>query len=51
MNHIHISDSVAYAYQNTGNRDKAIEHYRNALERDPEFASALKGLGELEDAH
>ena len=43
-------DSLAYAYQNTGNRDKAVEHYRNALKRDPEFASALKGLAELEDA-
>lgn len=41
-------DSLAYAYQQTGDKVKAIEHYRNALKRDPEFASALKGLAELE---
>jgi len=41
-------DSLALAYRNTGDKEKAIEHYRNALKRDPEFASALKALGELE---
>jgi CubicO group peptidase (beta-lactamase class C family) len=41
-------DSLAYAYQMTGNKEKAIEHFRNALKRDPAFASALKGLAELE---
>lgn len=41
-------DSLAYAYQQAGNKDKAIEHFRNALKRDPEFASALRGLAELE---
>ncbi len=41
-------DSLALAYQRAGNNEKAIEHYRNALKRDPEFASALKGLAELE---
>ena len=41
-------DSLAYAYQQAGNREKAIENFRNALKRDPEFASALKGLAELE---
>jgi len=41
-------DSLAYAYQKTGNRKKAIEHYRNALKRDPKFSSALKNLAELE---
>lgn len=41
-------DSLAYAYQQTGNKEKAIEHFRNALKRDPEFATALRGLAELE---
>ena len=41
-------DSLAYAYQQAGNKGKAIEHFRNALKRDPEFASALRGLAELE---
>lgn len=41
-------DSLAYAYQQAGNREKAIENFRNALKRDPELASALKGLAELE---
>ena len=41
-------DSLAYAYQQAGDREKAIEHFRNALKRDPAFASALKGLAELE---
>ena len=41
-------DSLAYAYQQAGNNEKAIEHFRNALKRDPEFASALKALAELE---
>ena len=41
-------DSLAYAYQQAGNKEKAIEHYRNALKRDPEFPSALKGLAELD---
>lgn len=40
-------DSLAYAYQQAGNKEKAIEHFRNALKRDPEFASALKALAEL----
>ena len=41
-------DSLALAYQQAGNKEKAIEHYRNALKRDPEFASALRALVELE---
>jgi tetratricopeptide (TPR) repeat protein len=41
-------DSLALAYRQTGEREKAIEHYRNALKRDPEFTSALKALAELE---
>jgi CubicO group peptidase (beta-lactamase class C family) len=40
-------DSLALAYQQTGDSQKAIEHYRNALKRDAKFASALKGLAEL----
>ncbi len=40
-------DSLALAYQQAGNKGKAIEHYRNALKRDPKFASALKALTEL----
>jgi CubicO group peptidase (beta-lactamase class C family) len=42
-------DSLAYAYQQAGNKEKAIEHFRNAVKRDPKFASALKGLAELEN--
>ena len=41
-------DSLAYAYQQAGDKEKAIEHYRNALKRDPKFASALAALAELE---
>lgn len=41
-------DSLAYAYQQAGNREKAIENFRKALKRDPELASALKGLAKLE---
>jgi CubicO group peptidase (beta-lactamase class C family) len=41
-------DSLAHAYKQAGNNEKAIEHYRNALKRDPKFASALKALAELE---
>jgi CubicO group peptidase (beta-lactamase class C family) len=41
-------DSLALAYQRAGNKQKAIEHYRNAIKRDPKFSSALKGLMELE---
>lgn len=41
-------DSLAFAYQQTGNKEKAMEHYRNALKRDPKFASALSALAELE---
>ena len=41
-------DSLALAYQQAGDKEKAIEHYRNALKRDPEFASALRALAELE---
>ncbi|NQZ23190.1 MAG: class A beta-lactamase-related serine hydrolase [Colwellia sp.] len=40
-------DSLALAYQQAGNQQKAIEHYRNALKRDPKFPSALKALMEL----
>lgn len=40
-------DSLAFAYRQTGDRDKAIRNYREALKRDPEFASALRGLAEL----
>ncbi|PKG81004.1 hypothetical protein CXF85_19765 [Colwellia sp. 75C3] len=42
-------DSLALAYQESGNIDKAIEHYHNALKRDPKFASALKGVADLEN--
>jgi len=41
-------DSLALAYQKAGNKEKAIEHYRNALKRDPKFASALRALAELQ---
>ena len=41
-------DSLAYACQQAGNREKAIERYRNALARDPEFASVLRALAELD---
>ncbi|MCJ7557583.1 MAG: beta-lactamase family protein [Gammaproteobacteria bacterium] len=40
-------DSLAYAYRQSGNKEKAIENFRKALKRDPEFASALRGLAEL----
>jgi hypothetical protein len=40
-------DSLAYAYRRTGDRNKAIENYREALKRDPKLASALRGLAEL----
>jgi tetratricopeptide (TPR) repeat protein len=43
-------DSLALAYKQAGNKEKAIEHYRNALKRDPKFASALRALAELEKA-
>jgi len=42
-------DSLAFAYQRVGNKQKAIEHFRNAIERLPTFATALKGLMELEE--
>ncbi len=42
-------DSLALAHQQLGNKDKAIEHYRNALKRDPKFPSALTALMELEN--
>ena len=42
-------DSLALAYQQAGNKQKAIEHYANALKRDPKFPSALKGLKELKN--
>ena len=35
-------------YRQAGNNEKAIEHYHNALKRDPKFASALSALAELE---
>lgn len=41
-------DSVAYAYQQAGDTVKAIQFYREALKRDPKFASALQALKELE---
>ncbi|MGA9575450.1 MAG: tetratricopeptide repeat protein [Lysobacterales bacterium] len=41
-------DSLAFAYRHTGNTDKAIGNYRNALKRDPAFSSALRALAELE---
>jgi tetratricopeptide (TPR) repeat protein len=40
-------DSVGYAYRQTGDTTKAIEYYREALKRDPEFASAKQALEEL----
>ena len=40
-------DSMAYAYHQTGELDKAIEYNREALKRDPEFASAKAALAEL----
>jgi len=43
-----LKDSLAYAYRQAGNKDKAIENYRNELERDPKLVSALKGLEALE---
>jgi tetratricopeptide (TPR) repeat protein len=41
-------DSLAFAYKQAGNKEKAIENYRNALKRGPKFASALRALAELE---
>lgn len=41
-------DSLAYAHKTAGNREKAIEHFRNALKRDPKFSTAMKGLAELD---
>jgi len=40
-------DSLAYAYRQTGDPEKAVQYYREALKRDPEFASAKRGLAEL----
>jgi len=40
-------DSLGYAYRQTGDREKAIANYREALKRDPQFASALRALSEL----
>ncbi len=41
-------DSLAYGYRQVGNKEKAIAYYREALKRDAEYASAMKGLAELE---
>jgi CubicO group peptidase (beta-lactamase class C family) len=41
-------DSLGSAYRQAGNTKRAIEYYRMALERDPEFPSAKKALAELE---
>jgi tetratricopeptide (TPR) repeat protein len=40
-------DSLAFAYRQTGDPEKAVHYYREALKRDPEFASAKRGLAEL----
>jgi CubicO group peptidase (beta-lactamase class C family) len=40
-------DSLGYAYRRAGDSQKAIEFYRMALDRDPEFPSAKKALAEL----
>lgn len=41
-------DSLAEAYMNSGDREKAIALYRKALELDPEFANARQMLDRLE---
>ena len=40
-------DSLGYAYKLAGQREKAIEAYKAALERDSEFPSAKTALKEL----
>ena len=40
-------DSVGMAYRLAGNKEKAIEFYRKALERDADFPSAKAALAEL----
>ena len=44
-------DSLAEAYLKKGERALAIESYRKALSLDPNFASSLKALRELESEH
>jgi tetratricopeptide (TPR) repeat protein len=40
-------DSVGWAYREAGNREKALEYYRKAVEIDPEFQSAVQALAEM----
>jgi tetratricopeptide (TPR) repeat protein len=40
-------DSLADAYENSGQVELAIESYEKALERDPEMPSAIEGLKRL----
>jgi tetratricopeptide (TPR) repeat protein len=41
-------DSVGYAYQQTGDKEKALYYFHEALKRDADFASALAAVAELE---
>jgi tetratricopeptide (TPR) repeat protein len=41
-------DSVGYAYRDKGDRKKAIEYYRKALDVDPAFQTAKVALAELQ---
>ena len=43
-------DSLAEVTLGRGDRDQAIEYYRNALEADPEFTSAARQLEGLLEA-
>ena len=43
-------DSLADAYENSGQVELAIESYEKALERDPEMPSAIEGLKRLRTA-
>jgi tetratricopeptide (TPR) repeat protein len=39
--------SLGLEYQKAGNRDKALEHLREAVARDPLYSAAWKALGRL----
>ncbi|MCB0619659.1 MAG: tetratricopeptide repeat protein, partial [Saprospiraceae bacterium] len=44
-----VYDSLGEAYYRKGDKEKAVESYRKALELDPEFPSALEMLRKLEE--
>ncbi|MGH7129538.1 MAG: tetratricopeptide repeat protein, partial [Planctomycetaceae bacterium] len=43
--------NLANVYRDMGNTRQAIEHYRRALELDPSFERAQRGLAEAQDAN